>query len=737
MSNNLNNHEQNGDRKKYPNNDEPNVLLNLEEEEDISLSMYLDIILRNWILILSIIILFIAFGAYKTTQVTPRYQSTCKITIKSNTNRGTTSDFMMLSNLQALTSGKSLVANMETIKSYDTAKAAFNKLSKSEKEKGFQSQECPRDIVTADNTKDTDIINITVKSYDPKISAKMANIVANVYFEKDLANQKVFTRQASVHIKGEINNVNKELKNVRKKISDFKSETGIFIPENAAALTSAVTRSDAITTELEDTKIELGLAETRLAAINGSMGEYPDTLKNQSSLVNPIIGNIISRIDELTSEKNQLLQKFTADAPEIKKIDEQIKFEQEKLKKNQDNYIETQQSYRDNPIKDGLKQEKAQLKIKIAELHEKTEKLSQLLSNKDAMLKLLPEQQDKFMELSELYTILQSTLAQLTQQYYTLMINEETDIKSGVILSVATPSNVPFEPNMLKNIFIYLIIGAVVGFITAFIIDRLDNGIHDEQAIQRITSIPSIGRIPLVEVADGEKVQIGMDHNNQLLEPFRIFRNNILFSNSDNDSKIIAITGPDAKQGKSTISVNTAIVMALDGKKVLLVDADLRKPAIAKWFGLKNDIGYSNLVKNLCTPEEAIKESGIPNLSILTTGPLPPNPAEFLNSKNNRETVEKLKSMYDIIIYDTSPCTFISDTQIIATYIDALIMVITIKQTKKNSLRYAIDSMSKIHAPMIGYILNKLPMTKRGYYSKYYYYSSYHDDEEEGKSRRK
>ena len=730
MSNNGNgNNSNNVEVKKYPADSMSNDTFSTKEES--GLSEYIDIIQRRWLAVLIIAVIFAVFGLYSVNKKTPVYMSACDVIVKSSSgSRYSVNDFSALSNLSSLVGNKSLITNIEMMKSPDIIKTAYSRLTKKEQEKGFHSN-VPFGNINATNKNETEIITITVKAFDPEIAAKMANLVATVYFEKDMRNQRFYTKEALFNIKKEIDNVNDELKDVRNDISDFKTRTGIYIPESGGDLQSAVQQKNSNEIEYEKIKISLETSKVRLKALDDNIGFYDDTITEKSASINPNINSIITRIDRLTSERNQLLQTYKPESPEVQKINEQIEFEQKKLKESQSEYfVDTGETERSNTTKESLKAERTRLLVEIHALDKQKQELEKVLKQKEAFLKLMPAEQDKYMELSDVYGILQNTLIQLTQQYYTLMINGETSLNPGIIQSEAVPMFTPVEPKFFKEMMYYILFGILLGILFAFALENMDAAIHEEDTVQKFTNIPCLGRIPLVNIVEDERVQIGMSHNNRILEPFRIFRNNLIFLDSDNEKKIFAITGPDAKQGKSTISINLAIVMALDGKKVLLVDADLRKPNIAKWFGIRNDKGYSNLVKGLCTLEEAVKKSDVANLDLLPTGPLPPNPTEFLNSKANRELVNKLKENYDIVIYDTSPCSFIADTQIVSTYVDGVVMTVTIKQTMKNSLKHAIDYMRRVNAPLLGYVLNKIPVSNKGYYSKYYYYSSYYEDEE-------
>lgn len=728
-NNNSNSNNNNVELKKYPADYVSGVSV---DKDEINLSGYVDVIQRRWLAVVIVIVIFAALGLYNVQKKPLVYMSVCDVIVKSSSGitRYNMNDFSAISNLSSLVGTKSLDTNIEMVKSPDVIKDAYSRLSSEEKKSGFHNR-IPYDKVSAGNRNETEIISITVKAFNPDVAAKMANLIATVFFEKDIKNQRFYTKEALVNIKGEIDNVTRELKNVRDDISKFKARTGIYIPENGGDLISAVGQKNTTESDLEKVVVELESSKVRLAALDENINKYSDTIAEKTSSVNPTINQIVIRIDTLTTEKKKLLQTYQPDSPEVKKIDEQIEFEREKLAESKNEYfVASAESERTNDIKESLKSERTKLLINIYALNKQKSEMEKLLEKKEAFLKLMPAEQDKYTELSDVYLTLQNTLTQLTQQYYTLMINGETNLKPGIIQAEAVSMPNPVEPNFLREVMYYVLFGILFGIAVAFILENIDTAIHEEVSVMRFTNSPCLGRIPLVNTTEDERVQIGLSHNNKILEPFRIFRNNLLFLDSDNEKKIFAITGPDAKQGKSTISINLAIVMALDGKKVLLVDADLRKPNIAKWFGIKNNKGYSNLVKGLCTLEEAVKKSDIANLDLLPTGPLPPNPTEFLNSRANRETVKKLKENYDVIIYDTSPCSFIADTQIVSTYVDGVVMVVTIKQTKKNSLKHAIDHMRSVNAPLLGYVLNKIPISNRGYYSKYYYYSSYYEDEE-------
>ncbi|MBO4548252.1 MAG: hypothetical protein J5758_03465, partial [Abditibacteriota bacterium] len=499
--------------KKYGND---NIIVDSKSDEFVFMDFW-DIFLRRWPVVLIFLVAFIILGIYRVGRQPVKYESSCKVVMKQQS-RGSSYDLSMLANLQALTSGKSLSANIEAIKDYGTLKQAFDSLTQEEKEKGFNSLTCPPNLASVENATDADYVIIKVKCLDPEVAAKTANLIANVYFARDIELQRKFTKQAISHVEDEMDNISKDLISVRKELASYKKATGIYLPEDGRDIAMLLERRSGVDSELEKAKIELESAKASLGALEAAAKSEPEKEVTSANQTNPTAAAILTRIDNLTSQKNELLQKFQPDSPEVTAIDEQIKFEEKKLAEARNNYVESSRTYADNPVKSSLKTEKNKLSATIAELTQKVANLAALDAKKDTEAAALPDKMDKFLELSERYKILQNTMAQLTQNYYTLSINAETNLNSGYILSEAIPNRHPVEPSVKKNVAIFFLLGLIFGLMAAYVVDNLDNAIHDDETVNKITTLPCLGRIPLVDLAPGERCQLGMSKKDQLLE---------------------------------------------------------------------------------------------------------------------------------------------------------------------------------------------------------------------------
>ncbi|MGG0307047.1 CpsD/CapB family tyrosine-protein kinase [Priestia megaterium] len=202
-------------------------------------------------------------------------------------------------------------------------------------------------------------------------------------------------------------------------------------------------------------------------------------------------------------------------------------------------------------------------------------------------------------------------------------------------------------------------------------------------------------------------------------EQYRTIRTNIQFSNVDQDIKTIVVTSSGAEEGKSTTSSNLATVYAQQGLKVLLIDADLRKPTGHYTFRLENHIGLTNVLTRQSTLAQAVQESEIPHLSVLTSGPIPPNPSELLASAQMAELLKEMKEQFDMIIFDTPPILAVADAQILANQVDGTILVVSSGKTEKDAALKSKELLSNAQGKLLGVVLNNRKVEEGNYY--YYY----------------
>lgn len=203
-------------------------------------------------------------------------------------------------------------------------------------------------------------------------------------------------------------------------------------------------------------------------------------------------------------------------------------------------------------------------------------------------------------------------------------------------------------------------------------------------------------------------------------EQFRTLRTNISFSSSDTEIRSIVFTSGSPGEGKSTVAANTAVVFAQEGKRVLLVDADMRKPTVHYTFHMTNTTGLSNLLTRQAALEDVVKVSDQDNLNIITCGPIPPNPSELLGSRTMDAVLMEMLRAFDVVIFDAPPVLAVTDAQIIANKADGTILVLNTAKTEKDALTKSKEALVKSNANVIGVVMNNYIYDNDAYYYQYY-----------------
>lgn len=316
----------------------------------------------------------------------------------------------------------------------------------------------------------------------------------------------------------------------------------------------------------------------------------------------------------------------------------------------------------------------------------------------------------------------------ITKELSNVFLNEIKQIYNlnniGIVDEAQLPDT-PYNINHIKDMFVFVCMGIVVSFAYIVIIYLFDNTIKKEEDIEEYIKIKSLGSVPI----NNDKREIINRENTKtyITESINTIRTNILYMNSTKNAKTILITSCMPREGKSWISTNIAVSFAETNKKVLLVDADMRKGRINKIFKVDNRAGLSNYLfnmnsdveKDVYLAKEYIKETKIPNLHILTNGTIPPNPSELLASSNMKELLAILKSIYDIIIIDAPPCKLVSDSIVLSTIVDSSVIVTNSGNTKISDLKEIKKSINIVGGKIIGAIVNKAKIKGKKYSKKY------------------
>lgn len=321
----------------------------------------------------------------------------------------------------------------------------------------------------------------------------------------------------------------------------------------------------------------------------------------------------------------------------------------------------------------------------------------------------------------------QNKTAEITNKIAENFIKEVSgiyDLNNVSVIDQAQTPDAPSNNTLTRDLAIAAII-AVFGVIAiAFIIFYFDDTVKFSEDLEKKIGMPIAGKIIKSDVrakgANAELITLKYPKS-MVSESIKALRTNLQFTNVDKGLKTLLITSSLAGEGKSFVSVNLAISFAQAGKKVLLVDCDLRKGRLHKIFGIPNVLGLSNLLTDSITNSaKYIQKSGVKGLSVISRGAFPPNPSELLSSKKNADLIESLNKKYDIIIFDGAPCNGVTDSIIMSTLVDEVLIVTKDSNTPRNTLMATKDMLEKVDAPIAGVVMNAVNKKV----AKYYYYYS-------------
>lgn len=322
----------------------------------------------------------------------------------------------------------------------------------------------------------------------------------------------------------------------------------------------------------------------------------------------------------------------------------------------------------------------------------------------------------------------QNKLATLQANYAALLSNTQQGALNSInVIEPAGAPTVPVGPNRMATVLLAAAIGFVLAAGAAYLLEYLDDTLKNPDEIQKVLGLTTLGAVPVMKNTAGD-TELAMVAQSQSLatEAYRVLRTNLQFAAVDRRMHTLTVTSPAPSEGKSITAANLAAALALADKRVVLLDADLRRPRQHRIFGLRNNIGLTTaLVDEHPALDEILQQTTVQGLRVLTSGPLPPNPAELLGSTRMRDLLAQLLAQADIVVIDTPPVTAVSDAAVISSQADGVLLVLDAGHTRREVARRAVSALQSVNARVVGALLNRVPIEGRGSYYYYYYQYGY------------
>jgi len=728
--------------------------MNYREQEGNSLKDYINLIKINIIpillisaagLIVSVLYALTAQNIYKSTTV-----------MKLSKPQGSILEAPLMPEFQDFGSDRFIANEIEIMKSYTIREKVAKSLidtfhnigvrdsfywvlnqdldltPNSEVKTVVQLSDLLSNIAVIEQKRGLDILEISVESP----SAFEAGLIANSYAEAYKQQNLTYNRLQLITVKNflEEQRVDKlnELREAEDAVKKYQEQGGIVVlDEQARALIDLISEFES---QLNASKIEMMSSELTLKLYNEELDRQNPEIKKyiENFAAQKELEQYQTSIAKLTVDKELAMANLnrTNKEQEIAKYyDDKIADLNKKVDKLLEKYEASIFASSPEEIKE-LTLKKLEEEVKYNAYKASYNELDKIVKNYERRFNQLPERTIDLARLQREREAYEKLYLLVEEKYQEALINEQSTPGNVIIVDQARRANKPSKPNRILIVLVGIVLGTGMGLGFAFVRNYFDSTIKTPEDIQNkninlLTWIPEIEGVGSEDHKEFEFI-VAKRPDSIPSEAFRALRTRIQFSKIRPDAlKTILVTSSTPKEGKTTVSVNLAGSFAYTNKRTVVVDCDLRKPRMHNVFKAQRFPGFTDYFFGQAEYEEIVRTSEIENLDFITAGTIPPNPSEILGSPQMEKFLEKLKSLYDVVILDSPPVIAVTDSEILSRMVDATVLVASANITENDLLEKSVELLTHDHGSFIGVVLNRF-MYRSGYgsYYKYYYYYS-------------
>ena len=568
-----------------------------------------------------------------------------------------------------------------------------------------------RGLHTSETAKNSNIISLQETDSDPQFAADILTLIMKEYLNYDRRQRIKSASQQVVFINSQLDFLSKEVKASGNSIKDYKQSKKIM--DVSASSESALG-------EAKDYESQKSVLNLQLLAIEQLKQEVLSEKNNLSlnfymnDLVDPQLGGYVTQLNDLLLQRTSLLKDYNSSSQPVLDINKQIL----QIKDNVINLLNSSRTLTQNRIK--------YLDTQLAPINRQ--------------LAALPTDERNLVDLKRDFDINDKVYSFLSEKKLDAQINSAGMLPGATIIDLPKPNFNPLSPDVYAIHRLAVLFGLGVGLGLIVLIRILNPYIYDKETIESLTAIPIIGVIRKFpqEIDEYSSQILAISKPKSVFaESVRSVRTNLSFLASEKKSKVMCITSEVAGEGKSFVAVNLSSTLSLIDKKVILIAADLRRSKLHKTFNVPNDVGLSNYLADQCELSDIILSSSQENLDFITSGPVPPNPSELLHTDRMAALITKLRSLYDVVMFDTAPVGLVSDAIPLIRASDINVFVIRSGRSKYYSatipqrlaLEYHLDNTVIVLNAYAEDLLHSryytTKLTGENYGTRYYYYSDY------------
>ena len=556
--------------------------------------------------------------------------------------------------------------------------------------------------------KATNIVKISVTDTNPERARNTANAVVNFYIQEDILRKGKTATRTLTFINQQLYITKDNLDKSELALNRYKTRKGIMgLTEQAKATIDKIT-------DLEKTKANITIQEKQIEDLyqqlnNGGFVNFNPS--GMAALGDPVTVGMLSRLSNLDVTKKSLLSHYTEKHPQVIAVTSEIRELRKKLLLSVENILIT--------------------------LRGQIHSIERMINRYKGNLRLLPKAEQDLANLVRESTVQEGVYTLLLNKQKEMSIAQASIISNIRIIDTAITPRLPANTsNKLKNVIISIILGLFLGISLAFFLDYLDDTIKSSEEIEKKLGLSIYGIIPHINVLknptspvvlsnpSSEKAQIAQKKDGfKMIESYRSLRTNIQFADIEKKNKVFLITSPNPDEGKTTTIANLSYILSIMDIKVLIIDADLRKPHLHRIFNVNREPGLTDILIGEKKPEETIQSTSIKNLYLITAGTNPPNPTELLFSSQTDRLISSLRERFDFIFFDSCPVLAFADASTLATKVDGVFAVLRAEKTTLKTAKAMQEILEKnVHAKIVGAILNDVNHSSAKYFGDYHYY---------------
>jgi len=637
---------------------------------------------------------------------------------------------------------------------------------------------------------ETSILEVIAKSHTSQRAQALANVTADVYISKMSEIKSAELEQGIKFLKQQMDLVDKKLQESEEALNTFREKEGLIITSTKGTSRGLLEKLGNMQEELSLTETDIELKKSQLQAVTSLIAE-----KKKAFSLSPVAATLTTQVDQLQSklidlqlELDTKLETLTEENPDVLLLEGKIALLQKRLKSELEELVKKQGETSLNPVEElqGLVQQSVSLTVQLRGLEQKVDLITDRITKFKEEHPELISKQVQLTRLERQARVYEQTYMLILDKYEEMRLLKQMKTAGLSFIDRATLPTAPISPKVKRTLIFGFILGLALGIGMAFFLEYLDDSIKRKEDVERFLQLSVMGTIPTLGPFDvPEEVLSQREHSQHAnpsqnhvrssreanqpkvivrrrtrqrrghrkrlksllsrtilyaeskspaLENYRTLNANIKYSNIDNPSKSLLITSPAPREGKTATASNLAITMAQSGVRVLLIDADLRRPRLHRIFLQDKSPGLTDFLVEEVEPnhsqlESFIHPTEVENLFLLPSGSHISNPGLLLSSEKMGKLIKELtQQQYDMLIFDSPPLVSVADAVMLSTEIDATLLVIHSGKTKRQIAEQGKELLENVDANIIGAVLNNIDYSKQygSYYYYYYYYRHYY-----------